>query len=160
MRANGEPPVERSSGDAPATNGKQHPPSGSSSRSEAAPTPAQLDAAYRDLIKADVVAFAGVGLRGHLLEPTLAYRTVRRAIAIGQGGAAAVKPKLEHIMRAGTPAGKVYAAVLMREVDPAAARTFWKSVSGESTPISTFIGCVRGRTTVAQFAEDQLSVGD
>lgn len=125
---------------------------------EPAPTTAQLDAACRDLIVADVVAFAGVGLRGHVLQPTLAYRTIRRVVAMGPGGVAAVKPRLQHVMKVATPAGQIYAAVLMREIDPAAARAFWQGRVADQDRVSTFIGCVQSYTTVAEFAEDQLSV--
>jgi hypothetical protein len=122
-----------------------------------AATTATLEAACRELVTAEVVAFGGVGLRGHVLPPTMAYRTLREVIAAGPAGVAAVKPRLQEVMRVATPAGKIYAGVLMREVDPAAARAFWQAQVADHTRVSTFIGCVRGSTTLAEFAGDQLS---
>jgi hypothetical protein len=110
--------------------------------------------ALRELVSADVVAFGGVGLMSRVLPVTEAYRTFDRAIA---RDGVALRPHVDWLLTHATPAGKVYAAALMQSLDPAAGRAAWQSLAKERAEITTFVGCVRNRTSLAEYAGDRLA---
>jgi hypothetical protein len=110
--------------------------------------------ALRELASADLVAFGGVGLMSRVLPVTEAYRTLDRAVA---RDGAALRPHLDWLLTNATPAGKVYAAALMDNLDPAAARTAWQTLAGEPSEITTFVGCVMNKATLAEYAGDRLA---
>jgi hypothetical protein len=110
--------------------------------------------ALREIASADLVAFGGVGLMSRVLPVTEAYRTLDRAVA---RDGAALRPHLDWLLTNATPAGKVYAAALMENLDPAVARTAWQTLAGEPSEITTFVGCVMNKTTLAEYAGDRLA---
>jgi hypothetical protein len=111
----------------------------------------RYDDELKVLAKADTVAFGGVGIAGNTLPPTEAYEKLAAARD------PALKPALERLLDTATPAGKVYAAVLLDHLDPAAGREAWQRLSRESAVVDTFSGCIAGRTTLAEYAAARLN---
>jgi hypothetical protein len=107
-----------------------------------------LTAAVRQLAKADVLAFGGVGLAGRILPATEAYLDLAHRL----GHDDKVRPQLAWLLAKGSPAGKAYAATLLQELDPAAGRAAWRSLTKDRSEFTTFSGCVMGRTTLAEYA--------
>ncbi|RGC69068.1 hypothetical protein C5N14_10995 [Micromonospora sp. MW-13] len=116
----------------------------------------QLDAAVRELAEADTLAFGGVGFAGTVLPATEAYREVERQLDAHPKQA---RRKVDWLLEHGSPAGRAYAATLLGRNDPAAARTAWESLRGAEGEITTFAGCVMGRTTLGEYAAGQLAAG-
>ena len=106
----------------------------------------ELDKQLKVLEKADVVAFGGVGFAGQILPETEAYHAVAERLTDD------LRPKLDKLLRKGTPEGKVYAASLLARLDPAAGREAWERLSGNTAKVDTFTGCVKARTTLAEYA--------
>jgi hypothetical protein len=103
----------------------------------------------RVLEKADVVAFGGVGFAGEVLPVTRSFDALAELLTED------LRPSLERLLTRATPAGKVYAAVLLGRLDPAAGRDAWRRLSGDRATVATFSGCVKGRTTLAEYASAQ-----
>jgi hypothetical protein len=115
-----------------------------------------LKDAAKELAKADVLAFGGVGLVGRILPPTEAYLRLAGALAAEPGE---VRKQAEWLLRKGSAAGKAYAATLLDQIDPAAARSAWESLAGDKDELTTFQGCVMGRTTLAEYAGARTAGG-
>jgi hypothetical protein len=113
-----------------------------------------LTAAVRELAKADVLAFGGVGLVGRILPATEAYLEVADAL----GDDHKVRPQLAWLLANGSTAGKAYAATLLQELDPAAGREAWRSLLKDKSELTTFSGCIMGRTTLAEYAAGRARV--
>jgi hypothetical protein len=105
-----------------------------------------LDRHLKELEKADVVAFGGVGFAGQVLPVTRAYDAVAAQLSDD------LRPKLEKLVRKATPEGKVYAATLLGLLDPAAGREAWQRLAGDRAKLDTFTGCIKARTTLAEYA--------
>ncbi|MEH1098646.1 hypothetical protein [Micromonospora sp. CPCC 205561] len=114
----------------------------------------ELEAAVEELVRADTVAFGGVGIAGTLLPVTEAYRRVEAALAEDPDG---IRVQLDRVLDEGTPAGRVYAATLLERVDPPAARAAWARLGDDPAEFGTFTGCVMGRTTLRDHARERLS---
>lgn len=118
-----------------------------------AESPADFEAWLRELADADVVAFGGVGLMSRVLPVTEAYRAI--SAAIDRDGEA-VRPHLFRLVQHGTPAGKVYGATLLRELDPTAAQDAWRRLAAERGDVTTFMGCVMNKEPLADYAGAQI----
>jgi hypothetical protein len=110
-----------------------------------------MDKHLRTLAKAGTVAFGGVGFAGTILPETAAFDAL--AAEVGHRGAA-LRPGLERLVATATPAGKVYAAILLGRIDPAAGRDAWRKLAHDKSPVDTFSGCIMGQTTLAEYARD------
>lgn len=108
-----------------------------------------VDAAFVTLAASNRVLFGGFGFTGEITDVTLAYRTVR---ATGNAHRGRIQWLLEHA----TPAGKVYAATLLSEIDPAAGKKAWERLTEETGSFQTGGGCVIRQVSVAQYARDEL----
>lgn len=106
----------------------------------------ELERYFRDLEKAETVAFGGVGFAGEMLPETRAFAVVAERCT------PALRPRLERLLDAASPAGRVYAAVLLERVDPATGREAWDRLADDGAPVETFIGCIKNRTTLAEYA--------
>jgi hypothetical protein len=111
-----------------------------------------VEAQLRELAKAGAVAFGGVGIAGTVLPETAAYDTLAEEAA--EHGAT-LRLHLERLLSTATPAGKVYAALLLDRVDPEAGRDAWRRLAGDRSPVQTFQGCIAGRTTLAEYAANR-----
>jgi hypothetical protein len=111
--------------------------------------------ALGELAHADVLAFGGVGLASQVLPATEAFHALCGAVDNGAG--ASLRPALEELLRSATPAGKVYAALLLTRLDPVAGRAAWQGLARDRAEVTTFSGCVMNKTTLAEYAADQLS---
>jgi hypothetical protein len=109
----------------------------------------ELERDLQELERADVVAFGGVGLGGEVLSVTRAFDAVA-----GQCSPP-LRPRLERVLDRGSPAGRVYAAVLLGRCDREAGRDAWQRLANDRSPVETFSGCVRNRTTLAEYAAAQ-----
>ena len=105
----------------------------------------ELDRHLKEIEKADVVAFGGVGFAGQILPVTQAYDALSTQLTDD------LRPKLEKLVRKATPAGKVYAATLLDRLDPAAGRDAWRRLAADTAKVDTFTGCVKERTTLAEY---------
>jgi hypothetical protein len=116
----------------------------------------ELDPAIKDLADADTLAFGGVGIASTLLPVTEAYQRVEQALAERPDD---VRRQLEWLLDHGSPAGRAYAATLLGRIDPEAARAAWTSMRTDERELTTFSGCVMGRTTLGEYAGEQLARG-
>ncbi|MCI4063567.1 hypothetical protein MRQ36_13630 [Micromonospora sp. R77] len=114
----------------------------------------ELDAAVKELAKADTVAFGGVGIAGTLLPATEAYRHVERAL---DEHPAEARKKVDWLLKHGSPAGKAYAASLLDRVDAEAGRAAWSRLRDHDDEFTTFSGCVMGRATLGEYAAERLA---
>jgi hypothetical protein len=108
-----------------------------------------LERNLRDLEQAEVVAFGGVGFAGEVLSVTRAFDDVAGQLS------PALRPRLDRLLDRGSPAGRVYAAVLLGRLDPRAGRDAWQRLANDRSPVETFIGCVKDRTTLAEYVAVQ-----
>jgi len=109
----------------------------------------------RTLAEASVVAFGGVGFAAQTLPETAAYFAVADELARHPERALA---QVEPLLTTASPAGRIYAATLLAarpEVGPAA----WRRLTGDHAGVQTMAGCIAGRTTVAEYAREQLAAG-
>jgi hypothetical protein len=112
---------------------------------------AETDDRLKLLAKAETVAFGGVGIASQILPATQAY------FDLAENLDPQLRPKLERLLDKATPAGKVYAAALLSKLDPEAGRRAWQRLARERTPVSTFTGCIMGRTTLSEYASARLN---
>ena len=114
----------------------------------------ELDAAVKELAKADTLAFGGVGIASTLLPETEAYRYVERALDEHPDEA---RKKVDWLLKHGSPAGKAYAATLLDKVGRKAGRTAWERLRDDKSEFTTFSGCVMGRATLREYATERLA---
>ncbi|MGC1214240.1 MAG: hypothetical protein WA890_23645 [Micromonospora sp.] len=114
----------------------------------------ELDAAIKELAKADTLAFGGVGIASTLLPETEAYRYVERALGEHPHEA---RKKVDWLLSHGSPAGKAYAATLLDKADPEAGRAAWERLRDDKGEFTTFSGCVMGRATLREYASERLA---
>jgi hypothetical protein len=111
-----------------------------------------VDERLKLIAEADVLAFGPVGFAGAVLPVTQAYYDVAEAL---ERDGEALRPRLERLLDTATPAGRLYAADLLYQLDPAAGRQAWHRLVGDGTEVRTFSGCVMGQTTVGEYAGEQ-----
>ncbi|MFC0005155.1 hypothetical protein [Micromonospora siamensis] len=116
----------------------------------------ELDAAVKELAKADTVAFGGVGIASQVLPVTEAYRRVEAALAAHPQEA---RKQVRWLLKHGSPAGKAYAATLLQAVDPEAGRDAWTELRDDKGEFTTFTGCVMNKATLREYAADRLTAG-
>ncbi|GAA1801161.1 hypothetical protein HC028_08410 [Planosporangium flavigriseum] len=109
----------------------------------------ELERALQELERADVVAFGGVGFAGEVLSVTRAFDAIVEQLS------PELHPRLDRLFDRASPAGRVYAAVLLGRIDPDAGRHAWQRLEGDRAPVETFSGCVKNRTTLAEYAAAQ-----
>ncbi|SBT50174.1 hypothetical protein [Micromonospora auratinigra] len=114
----------------------------------------ELDAAIKELARADTLAFGGVGIASQILPATDAYRHVERALAEHPEQA---RKKVDWLLEHGSPAGRAYAASLLDGVDRAAGRAAWERLRDHDDEFTTFSGCVMGRATLREYAGERLT---
>ncbi|MEH0935664.1 hypothetical protein [Micromonospora psammae] len=114
----------------------------------------ELDAAVRELARADTLAFGGVGIASQVLPVTEAYRQVERALDEHPDEA---RKKVDWLLEHASPAGRAYAATLLERIDPEAARGAWTALRDDRGEFTTFTGCVMGTATLGEYAGDRLS---
>jgi hypothetical protein len=73
----------------------------------------------------------GGGPGGAAAVPSQEYKAFEVAIQAGE----TIRPELEQMLRTGTPVGKVYAAALLMQFDPNAARQIFENMQSDRTPI-------------------------
>jgi len=118
--------------------------------------PAEPGSDLERLAQAGTVAFGGVGIASTTLPETAAYLALGRRIDDAPAEAE-LRPELERLVATATPAGKVYAADLLSRLDPAAGRRAWERLADDPAQVSTFTGCVMGRTTLAEYARGRMN---
>ncbi|PZG15347.1 hypothetical protein C1I95_19840 [Micromonospora craterilacus] len=114
----------------------------------------ELTAAVAELAVAGRVAFGGVGIVGSLLPETEAYQRVAAAAA---DHPEEVRQQLDHLLATAEPAGRVYAATLLEQLDPAAGRAAWTAMRADPAELHTATGCVLDSTTVGEYAAERLA---
>jgi|SRR3954451_13608075 hypothetical protein len=112
-----------------------------------------LETQLREIAKAESVAFGGVGFAGTLLPATQAYFSIEEALPLHKRD---LQPKLERMLDSATPAGRIYAAELLTHVEAAAGQAAWRRLADQKAEVSTFQGCIMGKTTLHQYASERL----
>jgi len=105
-------------------------------------------AALAEIQQAGMLAFGGIGFASRMPAEAEAYYTLRDAISDG----ADLRAELTRLVEQATPAGRLYAAQLLEQVDPAAAAQAWQQLSGDQAEVQTGAGCIIDATTVAEYA--------
>lgn len=109
----------------------------------------ELAHALDELARARRVAFGGFGIAGVILPATKAFRTV---LASG----AEVRGSVERLFQDATPAGRVYAAVLLTAMDPKAGRVAWQQLSTQTGTVEVANGCAITEGPIATLAANEL----
>jgi hypothetical protein len=109
----------------------------------------ELERHLQELERAEVVAFGGVGFAGQVLSVTRAFDAVAEQLS------PELRPRLGRLLDRASPAGRVYAAVLLGRLDPQAGEAAWQRLADDRAPVETFSGCVKNRTTLAEYAAAQ-----
>jgi hypothetical protein len=109
----------------------------------------ELELHLQELEKAEVVAFGGVGFAGEVLPVTQHY------FAVAENLSPELRPRLDRLLDRATPAGRVYAALLLARLDSEAGNDAWHRLEGDRSPVETFSGCVKARTTLAAYVAAQ-----
>ncbi|KXK59248.1 hypothetical protein AWW66_25370 [Micromonospora rosaria] len=117
---------------------------------------AGLDAAAGVLAEAGTLAFGGVGLAGAVLPDTEAYRRLEQALPSRAGE---VRARLDWLLANGSPTGRAYAATLLEQVDPAAARIAWTALRADDAVLTSFTGCLLEQVTLGEYAARRLAEG-
>ena len=112
-----------------------------------------LDKQLGEIARAESVAFGGVGIAGTLLPATQAYFSIEEALPLHKRD---LKPKLEKMLDSATPAGRIYAAELLNHVEAAAGQAAWRRLADQNAEVSTFSGCIMGKTTLHRYASERL----
>ncbi|WP_233558906.1 hypothetical protein [Micromonospora radicis] len=114
----------------------------------------ELTAAVAELAAAHRVSFGGVGMAGTLLPETEAYHRIE---AVAADHPDQVREQLDRLLATATAAGRVYAATLLAQLDPAAGRAAWTVLRGVPDELPTATGCVLDTTTVGEYAAERLA---
>ena len=109
------------------------------------------DERLQALRTATTLALGPVGIAAQVLPATQAY------FELADARDPKLKRDLERLVDKATPAGKVYAALLLDQLDRAAGRRAWQRLTRDRSPVSTFTGCIMGQTTLAEYAAGQLA---
>lgn len=113
-----------------------------------------LDAAIKELAGADTLAFGGVGIASTILPATEAYQRVEQTLGERPDE---MRRRLDWLLDHGSPAGRAYAATLLGRIDAEAGRKAWMSMRADRSEFTTFTGCVMDRTTLGEYASEQLA---
>jgi hypothetical protein len=96
------------------------------------------------------------GLQGRALgataRPSQLYQAFEQAITAGSK----IRPEIEWLLDEATPAGRIYAAMLLVKLDPKAGRQALESMQSDQTPMSAASGCTTLQTTVGAAVNDIL----
>jgi hypothetical protein len=66
------------------------------------------------------------------------------------------RPNLERLLRKATPAGRIYAAMLLVKLDPKAGRQALDQMRSDQTPLTVAAGCTTMKTTIGAAVDDIL----
>lgn len=95
------------------------------------------------------------GLQGRALgamaRPSKLYQAFEQARQAGPN-----RPNLERLLREATPAGRIYAAMLLVKLDPKAGRQALDQMRSDQTPLTVAAGCTIMKTTVGAAVDDIL----
>lgn len=103
-------------------------------------------ARLREAARFEGYAFGGMG------QKYANYAAFARAREAGAGERAAV----EDILRSGTPAGRLYAALLLREIDEEAGRGALVALQSDGAELEASWDCAPDAYTVSQLASEAL----
>lgn len=110
----------------------------------------EIDAAFDELCRAQSVAFGGVGIANTRGPATNAFFKIRAA------GPQCLQ-SIHRLLDLASPAGRVYAATLLTAIDLAAGRRAWERLATQDDLVERFRGCVLDRTSLSQYASDELA---
>jgi hypothetical protein len=101
------------------------------------------------LLQAGSVDDAAIGFAA---VKSVTYQAFEEAIAQGSQ----IRPEIEYVLQAGTPAGRVYAAVLLRRLDEQAGEAAITQLRTEEVMVMRFSGCDRSPVSMAEAIDDML----
>jgi hypothetical protein len=100
--------------------------------------------------------WTAVGLQGRALgaaaRPSQLYQAFNQALQDG----AKNRPNIERLLREGTPAGRIYGAMLLAKIDLKAGRQALEQMRSDQTPLMVASGCTTMKTTVGAAVDDIL----
>jgi hypothetical protein len=88
---------------------------------------------------------------GAMARPSKLYQAFEQALQ-----ACPTRPNLEWLLREATPAGRIYAAMLLVKLDPKAGRQALDQMRSDQTPLTVAAGCTTMKTTVGAAVDDIL----
>jgi len=109
--------------------------------------------AVSELIAARLLSFGGIGFAGRLDPSTDAYHHLRKR------GEQAL-PLIERVLDEGTPAGRAYAATLLKHLDEQAGNAAWERLAGEPGEIRFYSGCISSGFPLAEYARRAIDLPD
>jgi hypothetical protein len=80
------------------------------------------------------------------------YKAYEQAIAVGK----TIRPEIEYLLQNAKPGGRIYAALLLRRIDPVAGKQALESLRSDQTKLLFFSGCSPDETTVSALAVEFL----
>lgn len=101
------------------------------------------------LTQADTLDDPAVGIAGQKSET---YQAFEQAMAAGN----TIRPELEKMLQQATPAGRLYAALLLMKLDRKAGKQALKQLQADQATVIRFSGCLRLPMTVSQAAAQVL----
>jgi hypothetical protein len=129
------------------------------SRTEAKPIrlPFPEIATARSNLPAELVTLRNAtGLQGGAIgfagQPSTLYQAFEKALQAGKK----YRPGIEQILREGRPGGRIYAAMLLANLDPKAGRQALEQMRSDKTALKEVSGCIIFETTVGAVVDDIL----
>jgi hypothetical protein len=113
------------------------------------PKPRNLPSYLVTVLEAGSLDDAGVG---YAAEETETFKAFTQTLA----AATSLYPKLRDIYPSATPAGKIYLARVIYAVHPDEGRQLLRQLTTDSSPVTSYSGCIIMETTVSQIAKEEL----
>jgi hypothetical protein len=117
--------------------------------SEIATTRSNLPAELVTLRNAAGLQGSAIGFAG---QPSTLYQAFKKALQAGTK----YRPGIEQILREGRPGGRIYAAMLLANLDPKAGRQALEQMRSDKTVLREVSGCIVSETTVGAVVNDIL----
>jgi hypothetical protein len=110
----------------------------------------QINAAFDQLLKAQAVAFGGVGIANIEGPESSAYFQILAT------GPAHLEP-IHRLLDQASPAGRVFAATLLAAIDGAAGRRAWQRLAAQTDIVSVHAGCCFSESRLSSYAIKELA---
>jgi hypothetical protein len=89
---------------------------------------------------------------GAVAKPSQLYQAFEQALKSGKS----IRPEIEQLLREATPAGRIYAAMLLVKLDPKAGRQLLEQMKSDQTALTEASGCRSSQTSVGAAVADIL----
>ncbi len=86
--------------------------------------------------------------KGDTNQPSVQWLAFQKHIKFGE----TAKPQIQGLLDKGTPAGRLYGAILLKQIDPPSAGLTLNKMKEDNTPVDYIVGCGVDSTTVGALA--------